>query len=132
MVAYPPGESSLSLCGPVKGVKIKGVVADTVYERMDQSMTIERLGPVDPIRKYNKTEPVQRTDARGDADSIQLSSEAKVRSELLQAIDQARDIPDIRQDRVAEVRQKLEDPSYINDRIVEAVADEILSVFDIT
>ncbi len=95
-------------------------------------MTIERLGPVDPIRKYNKTEPVQRTDARGDADSIQLSSEAKVRSELLQAIDQARDIPDIRQDRVAEVRQKLEDPSYINDRIVEAVADEILSVFDIT
>lgn len=95
-------------------------------------MTIERLGPVDPIRKYNRTEPVQRTSARGDGDSIQVSPEAKERAELMHAMEQVRDLPDIREDRVAEVRRKLEDPSYINDLVIESVADEILSVFDIS
>lgn len=95
-------------------------------------MTIERLGPIDPIRKYNKAEPVRETMSRGEADSIQVSDEAKVRAELLHAIELAKDVPEIRHDRVAEVQRKLEDPSYIDNRIIEAVADEIVSLFDIT
>jgi len=94
-------------------------------------MTIERLGPVDPIQNYNKAEKVNKPTAKSEGDSISVSEEARVRSEIMQAVEQARSIPDIRQDRVAEVRQKLEDPSYIDQRVVEMVADEIMSAFDI-
>ncbi len=94
-------------------------------------MTIDRLGPVDPIQKFNKSEKVERPDAHKSGDSISVSDEAKVRSEIMQAVEQARNLPEIRQDRVAEVRQKLEDPSYISDRVVEAVAEELISVFDL-
>jgi negative regulator of flagellin synthesis FlgM len=99
---------------------------------MDQSMTIERLGPIDPIRKYNNAEPVREAKSRGEADSIHVSNEAKVRAELMNAIELAKDVPEIRHDRVAEVQRKLQDPSYIDDRIIAAVADEIVSLFDIS
>ncbi|TVR70266.1 MAG: flagellar biosynthesis anti-sigma factor FlgM [Spirochaetaceae bacterium] len=94
-------------------------------------MTIERLGPVDPIQKYNKSEKVARPDARNSGDSISVSDEAKIRSEIMQAVEQVRSLPDIREDRVAEIREKLRDPSYISDRVVEAVAEELISVFEI-
>jgi negative regulator of flagellin synthesis FlgM len=98
---------------------------------MDQSMTIGRLGPIDPIQNYNKADKVVRPAGQNGGDSISVSDEAKVRSEIMQAVEQVRSMPDIREDRVAEVRQKLEDPSYISSRVVEAVADELISVFDI-
>lgn len=94
-------------------------------------MTIERLGPVDPIQNYNKTGKVNKPTAKSEGDSISVSEEARVRSEVMQAVDQARLLPDIRQDRVDEARRKLEDPSYIDQRVVEMVADEIISAFDI-
>lgn len=94
-------------------------------------MTIERLGPVDPIQNYNKAEKASKAGNAKTGDAISVSNEAKVRSELLQAVEQVQSMPDIRQDRVDEVRRKLEDPSYISDRVIESVADQLLSVFDI-
>ena len=49
----------------------------------------------------------------------------------MQAVEDVRNLPDIRQDRVEEVKARLQDPSYIDDRVVDAVANEILSVFDV-
>jgi negative regulator of flagellin synthesis FlgM len=94
-------------------------------------MTIERLGPVDPIQNYNKTEKVNKPKAKPEGDSISVSDEARLRAEVMQAIEDAKNVSDIRHDRVAEVKQKLEDPSYIDERVVDMVADEIISVFDI-
>ena len=94
-------------------------------------MTIERLGPVDPIQNYNKTGKVNKPAAQREGDSISVSDEARIRSEILQVVDEAKAIPDIRHDRVAEIKQKLEDPSYIDERVVSMVADEIMSAFDI-
>ena len=94
-------------------------------------MTIERLGPVDPIQNYNKTGKVNKPTAKQDGDSISVSDEARIRSEILLAVDEAKNIPDVRHDRIAEVKQKLEDPSYIDERVVSMVADEIMSAFDI-
>ncbi|MFA7566809.1 MAG: flagellar biosynthesis anti-sigma factor FlgM [Alkalispirochaeta sp.] len=92
-------------------------------------MTIERLGPVDPIQQYNKSDKINKPQKSQSADSISVSDEAKLRSELMQAIEQVREMPEIRQDRVDEVRAKLQDPSYIDDRLLDEVADEILSSF---
>jgi negative regulator of flagellin synthesis FlgM len=94
-------------------------------------MTIEGIGPVDPIQRFNKTEKINKPNASQAGDSISVSNEAKLRSEIMQAVEDIRNVPDIRQDRVDEVKARLEDPSYIDERIVDAVADEIMSVFDI-
>jgi negative regulator of flagellin synthesis FlgM len=34
--------------------------------------------------------------------------------------------PDIREERIAELREKINDPSYINDRLLGETADRIL------
>lgn len=94
-------------------------------------MTIERLGPVDPVQKFSRTERVSKPETTRESDSISVSDEARVRAEMMQAMEQVRSMPDIRQDRVEEVRRKLEDPSYINDRVVDLVADRIIEQFDI-
>ena len=94
-------------------------------------MTIERLGPVDPLQQYNKSDKVKKPQKSQSTDSISVSNEAKLRSEMMQAVEQVRNMPDIRQDRVEEVKAKLQDPSYINEQVLDRVADEIMSSFGI-
>ena len=94
-------------------------------------MTIERMGPIDPVQKFNRTEKVNKPSVERSGDSISVSEEAKLRSEIMQAVEQVRDMPDIRQDRVDEVKARLQDPSYIDERVLDIVADEIMSVFDV-
>lgn len=94
-------------------------------------MTIERLGPIDPVQKFNKPDKVARPAARDTGDSISVSDEARLKAEILKVSEEIRNVSDIRQDRVDEVRQKLEDPSYIDDSVINAVADELMNVFDL-
>ncbi|MFP4363636.1 MAG: flagellar biosynthesis anti-sigma factor FlgM [Spirochaetia bacterium] len=94
-------------------------------------MTIDRLGPIDPISNYNKTSKTSRQVRKDQTDSISLSDEAKNKAEVYQAVEAARSAPEVRLDRVEEVRQKLEDPNYINDTIIEKTAERIMDAFDI-
>ncbi len=92
-------------------------------------MTIDKLGPIDSISKYNKSEKTSRPENTKKGDSIQFSQEAKSKGEVYRATEEAKLAPDIRTDRVEEVRKKLQDPSYIDDKVVESVADSVLKVF---
>jgi negative regulator of flagellin synthesis FlgM len=92
-------------------------------------MTIDRLGPLDPVSKYNKTAKTSRPAYVPGKDSIDVSEEAKARAELLQATELVRASADIREDRVAEAKKRLEDPNYVNDRVKGLIADRILDVF---
>ncbi|HUX50422.1 MAG TPA: flagellar biosynthesis anti-sigma factor FlgM [Spirochaetia bacterium] len=94
-------------------------------------MTIDRLGPIDPLSKYNKPEKNQPLNPGQGKDSIAFSDEARIKAELYRATEQVRTAPDVRQERVAEMKKKLEDPNYINDRVVSGVADRIMELFDI-
>ena len=94
-------------------------------------MTIEGLGPVDPVSKYNKTEKTEKTSKSDKKDSINVSAEAKSMGELYKAAENVKAADDVRQDRIAEVKEKLKDPSYINDRIIDSVAENIMEMFNI-
>ncbi|TVR00928.1 MAG: flagellar biosynthesis anti-sigma factor FlgM [Spirochaetaceae bacterium] len=94
-------------------------------------MSIERLGPIDPVQRFNQTTKSAKPQAKAASDSIAFSDEAKLRAELLQMSEQVRDASDVRMDRIAEVRKKLEDPSYINDTVVNSVAERIMDAFGI-
>ena len=89
-------------------------------------MTIDRLNSIDPIRDPKKTSSAGRAEKGGKADSISISSDAAEKAELFNALEIAKAAPDVRADRVAALKAKIEDPSYINDTVLNATADRIL------
>jgi negative regulator of flagellin synthesis FlgM len=94
-------------------------------------MTIDKLGSIDSISKYNKTEKIAKPEQNKPTDSISFSEEAKSKGEIYKATQEARLAPEVRMDRVEEVRKKLEDPAYIDDKVVEAVAEQVMELFQI-
>jgi negative regulator of flagellin synthesis FlgM len=92
-------------------------------------MMIDRIGytePIQPGKRPGRSEPVSRS---SQADSISLSSEAIEKAEIYRATGLVEAAPDVRADRVAELKAKIDDPAYINDRILEATADKIMESF---
>jgi negative regulator of flagellin synthesis FlgM len=95
-------------------------------------MTIDRLGPIDPMQKFNKAEKTHQAPRATEKDTIALSEEARIRAEMLAATEAVKSGDDVRMDRIEEVKRKLEDPSYIDQRVLETVAERIIDVFDLS
>lgn len=89
-------------------------------------MTIDRLSSIDPIRDPSKTSSTERVSRAVRGDSIAISSDAAQKAELYNALETAKAAPDVRSDLVAELKAKIQDPSYINDAVVSMTADRIL------
>ena len=94
-------------------------------------MTIDRLGPLDPLSKINKSEKAGKAVKPEAKDTISVSDEAKNLGEIYRATELVKSSPDIRMDRVEEVKQKLQDPNYIDSKIGE-VADRIMDAFGLS
>jgi len=94
-------------------------------------MTIDRLGPVDPVSKINKENKSANAGKHVSADSVTVSEEARRLAALQQTAEFVHATPDVRMDRVKEVKEKLQDPNYINEKVIEAVADRLLDVFGV-
>ena len=94
-------------------------------------MTIDRMGSVDPLMNLGKAEKPSKPVKTDRSDSIELSSEAKTQAELHSAREVARAAPELRLDRIAEIKVKLQDPNYINNAILESTAEGILKSFGI-
>ncbi len=94
-------------------------------------MTVERIGPLDPASNVKKAEKPSKPKSKGDVDSINVSQEARSKAEVFKALETAKSAPDIRLDRVEEIKRKLQDPSYPSQEIIEKTADGILKSFGI-
>lgn len=92
-------------------------------------MTIDRMGSIDPLKNLGKADKPAKPVRTDRSDSIELSSEAKSQAELLSARELARSAPEVRMDRVEELRVKIQDPNYINNAILESTAEGILKSF---
>ena len=92
-------------------------------------MTVERIGPLEPASNIQKTEKPSRLRPKGAPDSINVSEEARSKSEVLKATEAAKSAPSLRADKVEEVKRKLQDPSYPSTEVIEKVADEIMKTF---
>jgi len=77
--------------------------------------------------KINKKENINNGNI---TDKVEISNAALEKSELDRIIEIVKSVPDVRADRVAEIKKKLEDPNYINDR-VSATAEKIMESFNI-
>jgi len=92
-------------------------------------MTVNRIGHVDPIptgKKPGRSEPLGGNDR---ADTINLSSDAIKKAEVYQVVELIKSAPELDEARIAELRQKINDPSYLNDKVIKATADNILNAW---
>ena len=90
-------------------------------------MTIDRIGSIDPIQPGKKPGQTKQARATQGADSISISSEAHERAEMFRIQGLAAAAPDVRAERVAELRERINDPTYINDTVLNATADRLIN-----
>ena len=89
-------------------------------------MTIDRIGPIDPIQPGKKPGHTGQVRVTQGADSISISSEAQAKAELLRIQQMAAAAEDVRAERIAELKEKINDPAYINDTIINATANKLI------
>ena len=89
-------------------------------------MTIDRIGSIDPIQPNKKPGKTNQVNTPQKADSISISSEAQEKAELLRIREIVAAAPEIRAERVAELKEKINDPKYFEDRVINATADKII------
>ena len=89
-------------------------------------MTIGRIGHIEPIQPGREGGWNGRVTKSNEGDSVNISREAKERAEDLKIRGIVNEAPDVRAERVAELKQKMNDPHYINDILIGATADKIL------
>ena len=94
-------------------------------------MTIDRLNSVDPIRDPQKPSLGEKAEKARGGDSISISSDATQKAELFKALELAKAAPEIRPDRITELKAKINEPSYMDDTVLSMTADRILDqLFD--
>ncbi len=99
-------------------------------------MMINPLNPFDKIRKVSeksKVETPQTGELQAKGDSVEISSEASKRLESQKVFDIALSAPEIRQEKVNEIRDIIArgdfDNRYMNDTVLRQVADRISDSF---
>ena len=90
------------------------------------SMTIDRIGSIDPIQPGKKPSQANKVGGLRGEDSISISSEAQEKAELFRVRELAAAAPEVRAERVAELKEKINDPSYIDDKVINATADKLI------
>ena len=89
-------------------------------------MTIDRIGSIDPIQPGKKPGRANQVSESPKTDSINISSEAQEKAEIYRVQEMAASAPEMRAERVAELKEKINDPSYINDKVITATADKLI------
>ena len=90
-------------------------------------MMIDRLGGIDPLQNLQQTKRVTNKPVTNTLeDTVSVSQEAKEMAEAYYLSEIAASTPDVRSDLVAQVKDKIKDPNYINSAVISSVADRFL------
>lgn len=93
-------------------------------------MTIDKLGGIDPLKNVQKTLRNTGTErVSAGYDSIDISDEARQMAETYYLSEVAAGTPDVRADRVAQVKQNIQDPGYLNTDVLSSAAEKIMESF---
>jgi len=92
-------------------------------------MTVNRIGPLEPIQPGKRPGRNEQVGGSDRTDTINLSTEAKGKAERYQVLELIRSAPELDEARIVELRQKIDDPAYINERVVNATAEKLFSAW---
>jgi negative regulator of flagellin synthesis FlgM len=94
-------------------------------------MGIDKIGPINNINNYNKVNKKDPINKSNSTDSVSISKEALNMAEANKALEIVNNAPDVRSDRVNEVKAKLQNPDYIDEIIANSIADKIMKALNI-
>jgi len=92
-------------------------------------MTVDRVGHVEPIPPGKKTGRTERVEGKEKTDTISISAQAAAQAERYQVLELINSAPETDEARIVELRQKLDDPSYMNEKVIRGTADGILNAW---
>ena len=90
---------------------------------------VNSINPLNNVQNLRKTEST--TSVADTGDTISLSPEAEKMAEMYYMDKIAQETPDVRADRIAEIKEKIKDPNYLSDSVIKSAADNFLSAIDI-
>ncbi|HBD93808.1 MAG: hypothetical protein A2015_00885 [Spirochaetes bacterium GWF1_31_7] len=93
-------------------------------------MGIDKIGSVNGMNDYSKVSSVSKVKKNEALDSVSISSKAEELNENKRIMDMINEVPDVRADRVKELKAKINDPAYINDKLISGLADKLLNPFN--
>lgn len=91
-------------------------------------MMIEKLNVTSPITNVKNNVVKVDSSSFNTKDSVTLSKDAERLAEVHLAMNVAKSAPDIRVDKVAEMKEKFANPSYL-DSIISDLADNIMTAY---
>ncbi len=90
-------------------------------------MMIDKIRGIQPLETLQRTESVApKSQIPSDSDSISVSAEARELAQEMYLQEVADSTPDVRSDLVAQIKEKIKDPNYINNAILASTADRIM------
>lgn len=93
-------------------------------------MLIDKINSISPVNLTQNTKPLNETSATtSQSDSISISQRARDKALEYYMNEVAAQTPDVRADRVAEVKAKIADPNYLNDAVIASTAEKIMSAY---
>ncbi len=95
-------------------------------------MSIDKIGRVNNFNNVSRVKPKNNIEKTTGADSVNISTEAMSMAESNRIMDIVRSAPDIRADKVAEAKAKLNDPNYLSDEnMLRTVGERLSKVIEI-
>ena len=91
-------------------------------------MTIDRIGSIESIQPGKKAGGVNQARETFKADSISISPEAVAKAEQYWVRDLVAAAPEVRMEKVEELKAKINDPSYLNNAVIGLTADRLIDV----
>jgi len=92
-------------------------------------MMVERIGQLNPIQPGNRPGKSDQLRGGDKTDSISLSSEAREKAELYQVVELIKSAPALDDAQITALREKINDPAYLNEITISATADRIMDAF---
>jgi len=97
-------------------------------------MSIEGVTSAQIIQKLKGIEEsagqsADQSGAAAGSDEVDISGDARLAQTLNRAMEAIEDTPEVREDKVADVRQKVEAGHYNSDEVIDQVASEVTDVF---
>ena len=94
-------------------------------------MGIDKIGPINNYNGFNKINKKNSNDKVSSTDSVKISNEALNKAETNKIMEIVNNAPDVRIDRVNEVKEKLKNSDYIDEMVTDNLAEKIMEAFEI-
>ncbi|MCQ2591674.1 MAG: flagellar biosynthesis anti-sigma factor FlgM [Treponema sp.] len=86
---------------------------------------VNSVNPLNNVQNIRKTG--NSTRVTSDADSISVSKEAVEMAEAYYLDKVAAETPDVRADKIAEIKAKIKDPAYLSDAVIQSAAEKFMT-----